>query len=711
MKSNKNEANVASGEKRKFAFVRKIQLGYFLLAAISTVIILFIVYQISEMDAANRENYENNIVTRYKIQELYTDFRKIQFLMMKFSIPQFSESIQDNIDRYNALSNQVDLKISTIEKKMKKGNLSGYIEEVKKTWEDYKDIVSSSIISAAALKNFEMAADITTSSGEEVGNKLVNEFDNIVEELSNRTARMDADLKKSVSSAKIFIFAGMGLGSIVFILSAFFLAPAISKPVEKVKNLLSQFALGNFDVNIDIKSNDEFGELAKMTQVLRESQIEKINAANKIASGNFEKVIPKSDKDDLAFAFNKEVETLETVKKEVDKLVNASEEGDLSVRGNVEQFKGDWKNIISGINSIFDAMVAPIKEAGQVLDTMAQGDFTKTMQGSYKGDYKAIKEDINKVIYSLGTLIGRVVETITELSAATTQLSSATEEMAAMAGEQSAQAAEVSSSIEEMTQTIMDSSRNANLAATTAQEAGEKAAEGGHAVKKTIDGINRIANVVEESAVTIKKLGENSSQIGEIIQVIDEIADQTNLLALNAAIEAARAGEHGRGFAVVADEVRKLAERTTKATQEITNMIQSIQNDTEGAVESIEAGTNEVENGKELAQKAGYSIEEIITYFEKVSDIINQLAAASEEQSTASTQISSSVEVINNVIHESENNTQQTSFVVENLHRLTNGLQELVTRFKLDNNLAFENSTPAEQFDTTKQPQDNVYDL
>ena len=154
----------------------------------------------------------------------------------------------------------------------------------------------------------------------------------------------------------------------------------------------------------------------------------------------------------------------------------------------------------------------------------------------------------------------------------------------------------------------------------------------------------KISEVVKQSAETVQALGKSSDQIGEIVQVIDDIADQTNLLALNAAIEAARAGEQGRGFAVVADEVRKLAERTTKATKEIATMIKQIQKDTNDAVESMQQGTAEVEVGKKLAEKAGSSLQEIIHGAEQVVDIVTQVAAASEEQSSAAEQISKNIE-------------------------------------------------------------------
>lgn len=173
--------------------------------------------------------------------------------------------------------------------------------------------------------------------------------------------------------------------------------------------------------------------------------------------------------------------------------------------------------------------------------------------------------------------------------------------------------------------------------------------------------------------------------IWEIIQVIDDIADQTNLLALNAAIEAARAGEQGRGFAVVADEVRKLAERTTKATKEIAEMINQIQKDTAGAVSSIEEGNVEVESGKKMAVKAGESLQEIIKATDKVQDVVNMVASASEEQSSASEQISRNIEAISSVTNQSAAGTQQIARAAEDLNRLTSNLEVMIGHFKLNN--------------------------
>ena len=221
------------------------------------------------------------------------------------------------------------------------------------------------------------------------------------------------------------------------------------------------------------------------------------------------------------------------------------------------------------------------------------------------------------------------------------------------------------------------------MATEASKNAGKVAKEGGKVVDETINGMNRIAEVVQQSAKTVEELGNSSDQIGEIVQVIEDIADQTNLLALNAAIEAARAGEQGRGFAVVADEVRKLAERTTKATKEIASMIKQIQYETKGAVSSMRQGTEEVKNGKLFAAKAGESLKEIIEGADHVVDIISQVAAASEEQSSAAEQISKNIESISRVTSESANGIHQIASSAEDLNRLTNNLQQLVNRFNI----------------------------
>lgn len=669
---------------KKLKFVRKIQLGFLLLGGISTFIALSDYFHINEMSNSKTDLYEQYTDPKSHIDDLYLEFQKTQFVMLKFSIEEFSSEFKNNIAEYNFHRERIDNLLDSLSEHDINEEVTNQTNRIKEIWKNYKNVVADAIISAAASHTYDMAAVIATTSGEEVGTSIVKDLEEIVQQLEYNSEKLNNNFQKAENDSVLFLFLGMLAGTIIFIFSVFFLAPKISQPIKQIVMLLKEFSLGNYNVEIAEQGDDEFGRLVGMAKDFQKAQIEKIIAAEKIASGDLVKVNEASEKDTLAQAFNKEVTILEELLSELDMLIDANEKGDLSLQLDASKFSGGWARILDGLNKLRSATLAPITEARNVLSQMAEGDFRAKMVGDYKGEYEHIKNDVNKVAVSLNEIIGKVKVSAEELATSAAQISSRTVEMAAGASEQSSQTYEVVSSIEEMTNTITDSTRNATSAATTAQEAGEKAKNGGKVVEETIAGINRIADVVITSANTIEELGKSSDQIGEIIQVINEIADQTNLLALNAAIEAARAGEHGRGFAVVADEVRKLAERTTSATNEITSMIQRIQEDTVGAVDSIEKGKEEVEKGKSLAGDARNALNEIISNTDDVSSLINQLAAASEEQNATSQQIANNVELISNVTQQATDSTEQISMAAENLNRLTDNLQEVVSEFKLD---------------------------
>jgi methyl-accepting chemotaxis protein len=327
--------------------------------------------------------------------------------------------------------------------------------------------------------------------------------------------------------------------------------------------------------------------------------------------------------------------------------------------------------------------VQPLHRIVAAAKEIAEGRLHIEVPSSSTREVGMLSSSLDHMVRRFREAVVGVRDASTAVASASAEISSSTEEMAAGAQEQMSQAGEVASAVEEMTKTIVENSRNASGTAETARQAREAALAGGKVVEETVAGMRRIAEVVKQSAVTVRELGRSSDQIGEIIGVIDDIADQTNLLALNAAIEAARAGEQGRGFAVVADEVRKLAERTTKATKEIAGMIKKIQQDTGGAVLSMEEGTRQVDEGITLADRAGRSLQEIVDVSQRVTDMVTQIAAASEQQSSASEQISKNVEAISTVTGETATGTQQIAHAAEDLNRMTENLQRLVARFQL----------------------------
>jgi len=339
--------------------------------------------------------------------------------------------------------------------------------------------------------------------------------------------------------------------------------------------------------------------------------------------------------------------------------------------------------LVLGIGWVYFYSRNLTKDIEAVKVSIENADLNTQFDTTRQDEVGQLQNSFDRFVGSIRETLIQVSETAASVASASAQISSSTEEMAAGSQEQTTQSEEIARAVEQMAKSIAVNSENAGETAQIAEQAKTAAEEGGKVVTNTVSEMKQIANVVRESAGTIQNLGKSSDQIGEIIGVIEHIADQTNLLALNAAIEAARAGEQGRGFAVVADEVRKLAEQTTKATKQIAGMIQQIQSDSHGAVSSMANATKQVDAGIVLADLAGASLQEIVQTSQKVTEMVTQIAVANEEQSSTSEQISKNMEAIATVTQQTASGTQQIARAAEDLNRLTEALQHLVNQFKL----------------------------
>jgi methyl-accepting chemotaxis protein len=326
-------------------------------------------------------------------------------------------------------------------------------------------------------------------------------------------------------------------------------------------------------------------------------------------------------------------------------------------------------------------IISPIDEIAATAGAIAGGNLAVEIHTSRNDEVGLLYAAFKTMTDGLREIVFNIKTSSEDIRSSSLMLSSSAEKTSAGITEQSMRAAQIAAASEEMTHTVKDIAQNATNILNSANDTSRTAVDGGKIVSKAVEEVNAIAEIVNESAGMISSLGERSKQIGEIINVINEIAEQTNLLALNAAIEAARAGEQGRGFAVVADEVRKLAERTAKATSEISQMIGAIQDEVQKAVTSMEAGTRRVTTGVQFAVKAGDALQAIVNSVQGLQDMVQQIATATEEMSQVSGEINRDIESVADVAKGTSGNSTEVSAQSERLKSLSEQLHEITTRF------------------------------
>jgi hemerythrin-like metal-binding protein len=329
------------------------------------------------------------------------------------------------------------------------------------------------------------------------------------------------------------------------------------------------------------------------------------------------------------------------------------------------------------------AMTAPLKRLSADAEQVAAGDLGVDVQINSDDEIGQLAQSFEKMVNNLREMIGTLADSSSQVSESSAEMQANAVQMADGAETVAIQAITVATASEEMSATSGDIAQNCQMAAEGAERANQAAEHGTEVVAKSISVMHRIADRVQSSAKTVEALGKRSDEIGAIVGTIEDIADQTNLLALNAAIEAARAGEQGRGFAVVADEVRALAERTTKATREIGLMIKAIQAETKTAVSAMEEGVSEVEQGTEEATRSGEALRNIQDEINSLHMQVQQIATAAEEQTATTSEISNNIHNITNVAQNTVEGARKTSSAAQHLTRLSSELERLVGQFKL----------------------------
>ncbi|MDL2224836.1 methyl-accepting chemotaxis protein [Eubacteriales bacterium OttesenSCG-928-M02] len=537
------------------------------------------------------------------------------------------------------------------------------VEELKQLIGQFQEVVSECTVLADDGYYTESFAYLTLPEHQDIINKTNEKAQQLMTQcMENADANQQA-LAKEVSQTRMIMFIAMGAGLLFIVLIVWLVSRSISKPIGRLAHMADRLAEG--DTNVD-----------------------------------YSPLYGKNEVGSLAASLDTVVQALDALVQDTNTLVQAATQGDLSARADSSRHKGDYAQIVNGVNQLLETILAPIQVASDVLGSMATGNLQVYVDGNYQGDHAIIqnalndtidnlkvyidetkriltnmsdgnfrdeisidflgdftdlKDSINAIILSLSEVLANIKEAAGQVTEGSIQVSDGAQNVSQGATEQASAVQQLTATMTQLAEQVRQTAQNASEANDHAQRTKGIGIEGTQSMQNMQD--------------AMEEINEASANISKIIKVIDDIAFQTNILALNAAVEAARAGVHGKGFAVVAEEVRNLAEKSADAAKETTALI-------EGSIQKAQMGT-------QIANDTAQSLESMVESVDRMEQVIGQIATASNEQATGITQANKGIEQMNQVIQNNSAVAEESAASAQELSSQAQIMMQLVDRFQL----------------------------
>jgi methyl-accepting chemotaxis protein len=621
----------------------------------STAIAVIGYTSIKSLAARGDVMYRRNTMAIEEMWSINTNIEKMRDIYLYIAIPaERNKTAQSINDVMSSVNNEMriykDRNIDAEEKKI--------IADFDAAWPEmqrgYKEIMKL----VADNKNYEVERLMDEGSYVVKARKKtfsaihdLNEF--------NRKSAAEANKANNVaaSTASISLLISTTFVVVVALLLGLLLTRYLNWPVNKALVMIQEMEKGHLSQRIKLRRKDEIGILTRaMDQFADNLQKYVVKGMQQISEGNINIETPIMDeKDEIGPALKKMTDTIKNLVKEINVLTRSALEGKLDIRGNEQDFRGAYQDIVHGVNKTLDAVMGPINEASTALVQVANKDMTARVKGDYKGDHAKIKESLNLAVDNLDKALQQVAIGAEQVASASVQVSTGGQSLSQGASEQASSLEEVSSSLQEMSSMTKQNALNAREAKGVAEQARGSADKG-------VESMNRMSSAINQ-------IKTSSAATAKIVKTIDEIAFQTNLLALNAAVEAARAGDAGRGFAVVAEEVRNLAMRSAEAAKNTANLIEeAVKNSENGVAINVEV----LKNFQEITEKTN-----------KVSQVMAEIAAASDQQDQGISQLNKAVEQLNQLTQQNAANAEESASAAEEMSSQSEEMRSMVAGFKL----------------------------